>query len=243
MFEESLNKLESNVNKSITTHNQQITNYKKTKNDFLLLREYYSNSFGQVISDLNLIINHITNENKKVEDNEESPASKVTSLNLNWINVPGITNENQVSNKICSGSYWCAKTEEVLDGAFICRIQIEFISENPPDWHHGAGIIKANKDSIMESYYSYSCLFLSSGIFTKQFQGANGENYGSKWKTGDEIIIKRDFDDDLWFGLNDENSLKRYGNQPGSFRIVIGFLNSNKANEIFKITQLMPLGR
>ena len=113
------------------------------------------------MSDLNLIIN--TNQNNKFEEQEESPASKITSLNLNWMNLPGITEENEVRNKHNKGSYWCAKSEEKLDGAFICRIHIDFISENPRNWHHGAGIIKVEDYKI--SYYTHSCLFLSSGVF------------------------------------------------------------------------------
>jgi len=137
-------------------------------------------------------------------------------------------------------SYWFAKGQQVLDGAFICKILVENI-EDTPNWQHNAGIIR--HDKYTASYYVDSCGMLSSGIFQVPFQGQNSSiSYPQPWKTGDEIIIKRDFENGLWFGLNNEIDMLKSCNQKGSFRIVLGFLNVNgRQNEVFKMVELKLL--
>ena len=85
-------------------------------------------------------------------------------------------------------------------------------------------------------------MFLCTGKFSKKFEGnESGLSFPEKWKTGDDIIIKRDSDNDLWFGLNDEQSVVKSCNAEGSFRIVMGFLNGDKSSEEFKLTYLQAV--
>jgi len=141
-----------------------------------------------------------------------------------------------------SGSYWCVKSEEVLDGPFICRILAEIVGDRGT-WTHGAGVIRAEFEG-MEGYYNKSCIFLSNGYCSKPFQGNyNQEITQSRiWEDGDEVIIKRDFDNDLWFGLNNEFEMVKSCKAEGKFRIVLGLLNEqNKSHETFKLIQLQHL--
>ena len=241
MLDEKIKTIEFNINGIIQLNKQNVIQIKKIKTDVLEVKDYFSSNFNQVVGDITILLTNLESTNKTEEKDEESPASKITSLNLNWIPVENATNGNEVKNASIKSSYWCVKSEEVLDGAFICRILVEHIT-GTSDWHHGAGIIKYDKDTIMDSYYSHSCLFLSSGIFTKPYMGSNSNTrFPSKWKDGDEIIIKRDFNNDLWFGLNDEFTMMKSCKAEGKFRIVLGFLNSNKPSEVFKLIQLQHL--
>ena len=175
-------------------------------------------------------------ENKIEEKENESQASIKRCLNLNWIPRQGATEDNLVSNTYQTGSYWCVKSEEILDGAFIFKILIEHIGDTP-DWRHQAGITIFDKEG---KHYKDGCFFLSSGIFQVPFEGANSSTvYPQKWKTGDEILIKRDTDGYLWFGLNNEFDMVKHDKVEGNVRITMGFLNMNTtASEKFRMTNL-----
>jgi len=244
MLDNKINNLESIIKSNLDDKKNEFERYQKTKAGFLELKEIFSKNFQLVVTDLTLIINNMSDpEINKIEEKEDaSPASIKRNLNLNWIPInSNTTDENIVKNsKQTVGSYWCARSEEVLDGAFICRILVGNIGDTP-DWHHHAGIIKHDKYSA-GSYYVDACLMLSSGIFQIPFQGSNSSNrYPQSWKTGDEIIIKRDFENDIWFGLNNEFDMLKSCKQEGSFRIAIGFLNCNKPQEVFKMVELKLL--
>ena len=244
MLEENLKTIEFNINGITELNKHNLELIKKNSENILDLRELFKNNFNLVISDLTNIINHLESNNKKTEEiEEESPASKKTSLNLNWISVEGATNFNEVTNvyKIGAGSYWRVKSEEVLDGPFICRILVEHVGDGG-SWNHGAGIIKPESEDL-ESYYSHSCLFLSNGYFSKSYDGNHNREISKfrNWRDGDEVIIKRDFDNDLWFGLNNEFEMVKSCKAEGKFRIVLGFLNTSKSDETFKLIQLQHL--
>jgi len=243
MLEDKFKTIEFNINGITELNRHNLEQIKKNNENISDLRGLFKNNFNLVISDLTNIINHLESNNKKTEEiEEESPASKITSLNLNWIPVEGATNFNEVKNVYKTGSYWCVKSEEVLDGPFICRILAEHVGDGGT-WSHGVGIVKAEFES-MESYYSYSCLFLSNGYCSKSYDGNYNQQIpkSRNWQDGDEIIIKRDYDNDLWFGLNNEFEMVKSCKAEGKFRIVLGFLNSsNKSHETFKLIQLQPL--
>jgi len=236
-----INYLENNINKNIVNQNEELNRFIITKTKFSEIRDIFKCNFSLIVDDLNLVIEKLTSsstENKIEEKDDESPASIKRCLNLNWIPRNGATEENLVSNTNQSGSYWCVKSEEILDGAFICKILIEHIG-NTPDWHHQAGVTIFDKDTSGQHYMD-GCLFLSSGIFQVPFEGANSSTvYPQKWKTGDEILIKRDTDGYLWFGLNNEFDMVKHDKVEGNVRITMGFLNMNTtASEKFRMTNL-----
>ena len=94
-------------------------------------------------------------KNETIE--EESPAGKQRSLNINWISCEA-TNGNQItSNKPSNqdGYYWCVKSEEVLTGSFICKVQVDNIASNDY-WNHTFGIVK--EASLKRGDYYYNCI-------------------------------------------------------------------------------------
>ena len=82
----------------------------------------------------------------------------------------------------------------------------------------------------MRDYLDDSILMLGNGWLPEKFS----ENACFKhifpeklWQEGDELIVIRDFDNSIWFGINDDNNLvKAFDNIRGNFRIVIGFSNT-----------------
>jgi len=90
-----------------------------------------------------------------------------------------------------------------------------------------------------------SVLFHSSGrIPSSKFSDSEDSSLvvSEPWKNGDVIFIKRDYDNSIHFGLNDENNLKSaYDDVTGNFRIVLGFLNSASNGDHFEMTYLRSL--
>jgi len=244
MYNKRLKELEGKIKMSLEVKNIEDSKTRNSYTNFLNIQNLYSTNFNQIVNDIQLLLNSIANEKELLELKEdESPASKITMLSLNWANEGLSTRFNEVRNKIQQGKiYWVARSEEVLDGAFTCKILVENISEITRDnlFFHSAGIIRHDKNVNDSGYYAYACcLFLSNGNITKPFEG--NPNYNIKsfnpWRNEDIIIIKRDTDND-WFGLNDESDMVKSANVPGSFRIVMGFIKADKENEVFKLIYL-----
>ena len=241
MLDEKIKNLELRIKSISESSNTDTKRFRDNRLFLKDLRDTFSAKFNEVVNDISSVIDAISSNEKKEEENEASPASIRKQLNLNWVPKEDVVEGNSVVNaRLSEGSYWCAKSEEVLDGAFICRILVEYIGD-VYDWHHQAGIIMHDQYTPGE-YYVNSALFLSSGIFQIPFQGSNSNTrYPQKWKSGDEIIIKRDFDNDLWFGLNNEFDMLKSAKVEGKVRIAMGFLNTNKREEIFKLIHLQYL--
>jgi len=207
--------------------------YIKNKNNLIGLKEHFSSRYELIIQDLTKVIECISSleEKKKSEkteeDIEESPAGKPSCLNLCWMSDPAT--QCNVINVINDGKeyYWCVKSEEVLFGPFICKISVDLLINLPDYWNHTCGIIK--EDGVNNiSYYNDSILMNSNGYIASKFSGSGAHKIiFDKWKTGDELIIKRDHNNSISFGLNDENNLKEeFFSIEGNFRIVMGFCNS-----------------
>ena len=65
----------------------------------------------------------------------------------------------------------------------MCRILVENITDNK-DWHHGAGLIKFDKNVNENGFYGYaSILFMSSSKFNSPFnRGSSLTNYPENGK-------------------------------------------------------------
>ena len=248
-LDDKIIELNENIKNQLNILNYESNQIQKSKTTFLNLKDIFSAKFSEVVNDIQLVLNNITKENKDnlkelIESKEnESPASKITMLSLNWLDEGKSTKCNEVRNKRHNiNNYWLARSEEILDGAFMCKILVENITGNK-DWHHGAGLIKFDKNVNENGFYGYaSILFMSSSKFNSPFnRGSSITNYPEKWKNGDEILIKRDHENNIWFGLNDESKMVKSCTEEGKFRIVLGFLNKDKENEVFKMIYIQKL--
>jgi len=245
--------LQSYITKYKESSNLISQDHKNNINGLLSCRNYFSQNFTKIIEDLNIIIEAISNpsnnsnnsNNSNKESEEVSPASIVIDLNRNWLPHQGNKGEgNVVKSTNVGGSYYCVKSEELLTGAFLCKIEIINVS-GCGSWNKSAGIIKENSTNNDNNYYMDSVLFHSSGkIPSSKFSGSGDGSLviSEPWKNGDVIFIKRDYDNSIHFGLNDENYLKRaYEDVTGNFRIVLGFLSSSSISDHFEMIYLRNL--
>lgn len=121
-----------------------------------------------------------------------------------------------------TGSYWCECSNEVLEGAFFAVLKIHNITRKS-DWSLNIGIQRATSTN-QGSYYQDGCFFMCSGKITTQFQGNTGRNFKRQWNNGDEVLIKRDENNNVFMALNNEDELEQaYTNITGPFRICVGF--------------------
>ena len=62
----------------------------------------------------------------------------------------------------------------------MCRILVENITDNK-DWHHGAGLIKFDKNVDENGFYGYaSILFMSNGKINPPFNGKTNLSISQK---------------------------------------------------------------
>jgi len=207
-----------------------------------LLKNLFSSQYQDVIQDLTKIIEYISanKENKDNKDNkekveEESPASIIRMLDLGW-------NEHEtvedtlitLGKKTITGSYWCVTSRQVLEGSFLCKILVEEMNTQSPSWWvHNFGIIKKDRKNNDDVYYNDSIVIASNGSLAGRYSGSGDAKklFEGFWKTGDTLIVKRDNQNNIYFGLNDETDLKlAYENEEGEFRIVLGFGSASKTD-------------
>jgi hypothetical protein len=140
-----------------------------------------------------------------------------------------------------SGSYWTVKTNEVIDGAFECRIRVKHINASSATsyWNYAVGIMKA--DSTRDSnYYDDSIVFQSNGYIANQFSGSGShlQLFNQTWKGGDEVLIKREENNDVYFAMNDDTNYKMaFPNISGKYRVIFGFGSSMNEGE-FELEEL-----
>ena len=215
-----------------------------------LLKNLFSSQYQDVIQDLTKIIEYISvnNENKDNKDNkenveEESPASIVRMLDLGWNEHETV--EDSLINlniyKNTSGGYWCATSRQVLEGSFLCKVLVEEMkTQSPSFWVHNFGIIKKDRKNHDNVYYNDSIVIASNGSLAGRYSGSGDAKklFDGFWKTGDILIVKRDDQNNIYFGLNDESDLKlAYENEAGEFRIVLGF-GSGTITDSFRMIYL-----
>jgi flagellar biosynthesis chaperone FliJ len=160
--------------------------------------------------------------------------TELININSNSFNLSRVSPSN-------TGSYWTIKSQEVLEGAFEAKIRVIHINSSSANsyWNYGVGIMKfdSTKDS---SYYDDGVVYLSNGWLANKFSGSGSHNqlFNSSWKNGDAILIKRDENNNVYFGMNEEYSYKlAFGDISGKYRIIFGFSSSIKEGE-FELEEL-----
>jgi len=252
-----LNKITISLNLLIESKNclKDMTNLNNSK--FITLKDLFFDGFKTVMSDLNEVIENISNKtstkqtdstyNEKNID-EESPAAIKRCLNLNWCQHEMVngniveTRGNVITNK--SSSHWCVESEEVLSGVFTARIRLNKYTRDSNSWACTIGLIKADSThKTTDGYFYDSVILLNDCKLPTPFTGDS-----SRSKTilnnhlhceGDEIIIKRDTDNNVYFGINDVKSCElAYENISGDFRIVLGFFTDYSTVDEFELVYL-----
>jgi len=216
-------------------------NSKNNIEKFANLKGLFSSEYNKIIEDLTAIINKVSETEEKKEVEEESPASIVRSLNLNWKDHPSCEGNLVTDNYAESGSYWYVESEQVLDGPFLCKVEIEEFSSLCFYWHHMFGIIRVNnrESTSKDNYYKDCIIMSSSGYLANKYLGEGAYKLLFRdWVKGDVLIVKRDHNNTIYFGINDEYDMKEaFTGISGEYRICMGFTCHVRTDK-FKMTYL-----
>jgi len=131
-----------------------------------------------------------------------------------------------------------------MEGAFTARVRIVNINASYVGsmWYYGFGLIKAQPINGDGSYYSDSALWFSNGQLNVKYQGSNGTQlFTQQWKIGDEIALRRDEQNNLYFGFGTNESAMMLGHTDvsGPHRIVLGFMTSVCIGDIFELIEIV----
>ena len=196
--------------------------------EFLESKEKIDEAFAKINKKLN---------NKLKSSNLEKyidPALKINFKkgcgNINFRNGTPIV----IATTRTGSSYWCECSEEVFEGPMFARIRINNITKKS-DWSLNIGLQRANSNNT-SSYYQDGVFYMCSGKITTAFQGNQGRNLQRQWNNGDEVLIKRDENNTIWFGLNNEDSMEiAYQNNVNlnvPMRLCVGFSSSMNGDNI-----------
>jgi len=165
-------------------------------------------------------------------------STKANKGNIEWIES---VNPVFTCTRHTGTSYWCIRSQEVLEGPFRASVKVKRINQSYTGsmWYYGFGIQK--KDSVkLDDYYSDSCCLYSNGQTNVKFQGSNGPIIfpGMLWKEEDILYCQRDENMDVFFGINNEtNMVKAFDRIDGEFRLVLGFIHSIE-NDVFELLDI-----
>lgn len=146
---------------------------------------------------------------------------KMSSCSLNW--------EHDSPNILVTprnSSYWCYRSQETVEGPFTCKVLVKNINTSSVSgvWNYSFGLIKPHM--INESnYYNDSVMQMSEGTCNQQYAGYESTKlWSTYWKQGDELMMKRDEQNNVYFAINGEAFYKlEYSGIVGPHRIVMGF--------------------
>jgi hypothetical protein len=155
--------------------------------------------------------------------------------NLNWITGGPICNSSD-----CSGSnYKCIRSEEIVEGPFQCKVKIISINDNYVNeaWNYTFGIQKSDSTNN-DSYYNDAVVLQSAGYINKFSGYSNKKEISKSWNINDELLMRRDENNNVYFGINCEQANVLGGNSVvGKFRIIMGFASSMR-NDNFEMLEL-----
>lgn len=135
------------------------------------------------------------------------------------------------------GNYWYAISEEILEGKFVAKIKVNEINseKTKTQFSHAVGLIRSKAIINDGNYQKESILLQSNGYIADRFtnSGMFKKLFDTPWTKSDEIIIKRDSKNDLYFAINDETNFKKaFGNVTGEYRLVIGLSTQIVGDEL-----------
>jgi hypothetical protein len=242
-FEDLVKSLNEKINYISTSDPKSKEEFREIKKQLDDKLNYLSNpsifkkDFEEIISNFNKKIKGLKVEeilNQKFNFN----LTKNNMSNLNWENGSAV-----ISVTPRGTSYWCTKSMEMLEGPFSCKIAVRNINTNQTDshWNYTVGLVRPIVTNET-SYYNDCVLFQSNGYCALQFSGSgmglrlfNNNN----WKNGDILLIKRNDQGIIFFGINDENSYKQaFTGIMGPHRIVMGFAHG-MTGDIFEMIELI----
>jgi hypothetical protein len=240
-FEELVKSVSEKINNLSSSDTKVKNEIKKIKKDlddklnFISNPSLFSREFDDIITKSTNKLTHSKIEEILVDKFNFSMNFK---MNLNWE-----SGSPEISVTSRGSSYWCTKSEEVLDGPFTCKVLIKNINSSNADshWNYAFGLIRETGSNNESSYYNDCVLFQSNGYLPTQFSGSgNGVSlFTQKWKTGDIILMKRDEYGNVFFGINSEDTYKEgFKNITGRFKICMGFSTSMTGDK-FEMVELI----
>jgi predicted DNA-binding protein YlxM (UPF0122 family) len=241
-FEVLVKSLSEKLNTISTHDNKAKDDFRKIKKEldeklsFLTNPSIFSKDFIEFLTKVDMKLRKL-----KIDDilNDKFNFSyKMSLCNLEWENT-----NSPILNVVTQGSsYWSARSKEMLEGAFSCKIAIRAINDGYVGsyWNYTCGLARPNITSD-SSYYNDCLVFQSNGYIASEFSGSGSHKqlFFNNWKVGDEILIKREENGNVFFGLNNETSYQLgFSNKQGQMRIVMGFSTSMSIGS-FEIVELI----
>lgn len=236
-FEKYVKSVSSNINSLDINDVSSKEEFKKLKKKFDDLSEFLDNE-----EKLKELFNNITQ--KALAKFDKLKVSDLASDNLPFklgssgesLDLIGGDGNKLTTKTGKSGTYYIARSDEVLEGEFLAKIKINKIDSSKVNSYlkYSVGVIKKSYNSTTnyDTYLNDSVVFQSNGYMAKEF--SNSSSYKKildLWKAGDVLLIKRDASNDLYFGINEEKNLVKATNHSGELRVVIGVSTSNFDDE------------
>lgn len=227
-FEKSVKEVNSQIDGLNLSDHQAKEEFKRVKKnlddqtEFLDSEEKISQMFNGIIEKANKRFDRM-----KIPDLcKDNSLFSLGRFGVN-LNFKGTDSNVVITEKKTSGTYWCIRSEEVLDGEFTARVKVKRIDAGKTGtyWNFGFGICRHNSTND-NNYYNDAITMLSNGWLANKFtsSGSHRQLFTKHWAKDDILIIKRDEKNTVWFGVNDENNLKKaFDGITGEFRIVLGF--------------------
>lgn len=139
------------------------------------------------------------------------------------------------------GSYWSVRSEESFNGEFKAKVKVLKIDSVKANNNFGYAIGICRKNStVIDAYYNDSIVLQANGYLANKFSGSGTYKklFKTNWVANDEIIIKRDSKNNLYFGINSESDMQLgFENISGEFKIIIGFTSSS-VGDSFELLEL-----
>jgi len=126
--------------------------------------------------------------------------------------------------------YWKVETEDTLTGAFLCKVQVKkFVTRDPnglKDTEHMFGLMASKCDNFLNK-----CLLMSSkGKLVLPVAKVSEKSLGNSWKQDDCLILQRDKQNKIYFGMNEAKNLTYSGDIfKGPVKVIMSFLNKSRS--------------
>jgi len=240
-FEDLVKNLSAKINDLKVTDSKAKEEIKKMKNDlenqmkFFSTQELFEKEFKSLSEKCESKLKDTKINNILISD--FNFGIKMSNCNLEWIN-----GSNRITTSPQGSSYWTIKSKEVVSGPFSAKIKVININGSLVNshWNFTCGIIRANSTNE-PTYYNDGIIFQSNGYIADKFSssGSHKQLFFTPWATGDSILIKRDDQNNVFFGINSDSSFQlAFPLINGDFRIVMGFSTAVNG-DIFELEELV----
>lgn len=132
------------------------------------------------------------------------------------------------------------RSEESFTGEFTAKFTIDSINQSKVKGNLNYCIGVCQKTSVnVNDYYTSSVFVMSSGFANEKYKNVATKNKLSEtWKEGDEITIRRDNKNDIYYVLNNEEPKLVINGLVGEYKLIVAFAANVEYGE-FSLVELI----